>query len=717
MSTSGSTRTTLISPFQYFADPTKARPIFNGFIYIGRVDGDPTNPMDQIPIQLICECGGSPVNVTQPVRTGPGGVPIYNGNPAQIIVCQSRYSITLQDKDRVQVYHSPDVTSGFINKSITHLTLANAMADDNTLLQSIKLLDRAGAEFRRATNQDEYNLFPESARFTDASSILWVLNSNNKPINPINLGLNLDGTDETELFQDVINYAAIETNPNVINIPSGSEAGITLVSSRAITNPLYNSFFPWQNPNVYGLRIQNPLIITGGGSFKILSSPSGNFHRWVFIVESDDVIFDNITINCNSEALGVTSFSILSIGSFDFMLNVFRNNFTISKCSILGSETESTRAGGNVAILSTRNVDIVDNTFSQCGTSLSMHFVNQLIIDNNRNTRSYQLVDLDKACKDVIISNNTYIAGSRVVDGAIELNGAQDVTITGNILNGSATDRIETFVLISGKRVFGNQIMPDADQQSQRVVVSGNTMQYSERGIRVPNFIIDNGGTQDDCYDLVISNNSISELSRDGVVSNAIEIGNNKTIVIGNSISNVEAGIITRQSSSATDITISDNSIENASNVGIFLDGSSSTQTERSVISNNRLHNVGLAGNDALQAGISLRESRDSIVSGNIISACRNDNAIRLIHASSAQYRSMINNNICTDKPIFVPESLTNVLKLFNYEAGNIISGDLTGTGVPTIVPKFIGENYLDTDNDKWYKASGLTSSDWEVLN
>ena len=136
MATSGSTRTTLISPFQYFADPTRARPIFNGFIFIGRVDGDPTNTADQIPVQVICECGGSPVNVTQPIRTGPGGLPIYNGSPAQIVVCRSNYSITLQDNNRVQVYHSPNVQSGFVNQPITHTTLAAAMADDNSSRQS-----------------------------------------------------------------------------------------------------------------------------------------------------------------------------------------------------------------------------------------------------------------------------------------------------------------------------------------------------------------------------------------------------------------------------------------------------------------------------------------------------------------------------------------------------------------------------------------------------
>ena len=210
MATSGSTRTTLISPFQYFADPTRARPIFNGFIFIGRVDGDPTNTADQIPVQVICECGGSPVNVTQPIRTGPGGLPIYNGSPAQIVVCRSNYSITLQDNNRVQVYHSPNVQSGFVNQPITHTTLAAAMADDNSSRQVIRLLERGGAEFRRVETQTEYNAFPGDepfSKFQDSASNLFVIN--NEVIRAEHFGCIFDGvTDTTTNYLSALLVAA-----------------------------------------------------------------------------------------------------------------------------------------------------------------------------------------------------------------------------------------------------------------------------------------------------------------------------------------------------------------------------------------------------------------------------------------------------------------------------------------------------------------------------
>ncbi len=253
MATSGSTRTTLISPFQYFADPTRARPIFNGFIFIGRVDGDPTNTADQIPVQVICECGGSPVNVTQPIRTGPGGLPIYNGSPAQIVVCRSNYSITLQDNNRVQVYHSPNVQSGFVNQPITHTTLAAAMADDNSSRQLIRLLERGGAEYRRAANQAEYNSFPELGRFTDAASILWVIKIDDV-VNPVQLGAVSSSTENSqEALQAACNVAWI-CNTDVV----GSDAIYTLESQIVV----------WSNVSLIGhnltIKRSNNYRNTGG---------------------------------------------------------------------------------------------------------------------------------------------------------------------------------------------------------------------------------------------------------------------------------------------------------------------------------------------------------------------------------------------------------------------------------------------------------------------
>lgn len=98
---------TLISPYQYFADPAADRPISNGFIYIGRPGTDPTVEENQITVYLICECNGNRIEATQPIRTGSGGVPVVNGSPAQIDVSDEEFSITVQDRNGTQIFHSP----------------------------------------------------------------------------------------------------------------------------------------------------------------------------------------------------------------------------------------------------------------------------------------------------------------------------------------------------------------------------------------------------------------------------------------------------------------------------------------------------------------------------------------------------------------------------------------------------------------------------------
>ena len=389
MSTSGSTRTTLISPFQYFADPTRARPIFNGFIFIGRVDGDPTNTADQIPVQVICECGGSPVNVTQPIRTGPGGLPIYNGSPAQIVVCRSNYSITLQDNNRVQVYHSPDVTSGFVNQPITHTTLAAAIADNNKNRMAVRLLERGGAEFRRAISQEEFNTYPTSARFTDQGSNLFVLDASGF-VNALWLGF-LTGSANKSTNDTV--YGTIENN--------------------TIFNSLY---FP-QNPDFYyfgvSLFIRRSIEIFGDGSsskLKLESSVqtgSGQFigfrgassSNLVYGASVHDLLLDcNDGVNDNcvgwSEARACNAYNLWmqNVGrkSITMQFNVFDNK--AYNIHVIDSNTETPRQ--TLSVISIEGTQGQDNFVSNA--------MNNTVENVTVETTYYSLIVLTDAISNTV---------------------------------------------------------------------------------------------------------------------------------------------------------------------------------------------------------------------------------------------------------------------------------------------------------------------------
>jgi len=110
---------TVSLPFGYYPDPTKGRPVFNGSIFIGEPDLDPTILANQKTITIRQEGVDTP-SVPQPISTSAGGVPVFNGSPAEILVGGS-YSMAVLNAQDVQVYYvannfaaaSDEVTSDF----------------------------------------------------------------------------------------------------------------------------------------------------------------------------------------------------------------------------------------------------------------------------------------------------------------------------------------------------------------------------------------------------------------------------------------------------------------------------------------------------------------------------------------------------------------------------------------------------------------------------
>jgi hypothetical protein len=94
---------TVSLPFGYYPDPTKGRPVFNGSIFIGEPDLDPTILANQKTITIRQEGVDTP-SVPQPISTSAGGVPVFNGSPAEILVDGS-YSMAVLNNQDSQVYY------------------------------------------------------------------------------------------------------------------------------------------------------------------------------------------------------------------------------------------------------------------------------------------------------------------------------------------------------------------------------------------------------------------------------------------------------------------------------------------------------------------------------------------------------------------------------------------------------------------------------------
>lgn len=105
----------VINPYEYFADPTKGRPIFNGFVYIGEPDTDPEVPANQKQVYARQE-DGNDVAIPQPVLTNAGGYPTYNGSVV-IITVQGPYSVKVNDKQGNQLLYQANVSSS--NATVT----------------------------------------------------------------------------------------------------------------------------------------------------------------------------------------------------------------------------------------------------------------------------------------------------------------------------------------------------------------------------------------------------------------------------------------------------------------------------------------------------------------------------------------------------------------------------------------------------------------------
>jgi len=70
---------------QYIPNPTSSRALSNADIYVGIVDLDPEILANQKQISILQE-NGSTIEVAQPITTGAGGIPLYNGSPVTVMV-------------------------------------------------------------------------------------------------------------------------------------------------------------------------------------------------------------------------------------------------------------------------------------------------------------------------------------------------------------------------------------------------------------------------------------------------------------------------------------------------------------------------------------------------------------------------------------------------------------------------------------------------------
>lgn len=97
-------------PIIYFPQTDAGRPVAGGSIYIGKPDLDPEIPANQLPVSIVQE-DDTIVPVSQPILTGAGGTPVYNGSPVRIDV-SNNFSMKVLDSLGQQVYYVATIAPG-----------------------------------------------------------------------------------------------------------------------------------------------------------------------------------------------------------------------------------------------------------------------------------------------------------------------------------------------------------------------------------------------------------------------------------------------------------------------------------------------------------------------------------------------------------------------------------------------------------------------------
>ncbi|EOL8965932.1 phage tailspike protein [Cronobacter dublinensis] len=94
-------------PSQLFTMASSFKAVANGKIFIGKIDTDPVNPINRIPVYVENE-DGTLVQVSQPIIINAAGYPAYNGQISKFVT-EKGHSMAVYDAYDVQQHYFPNV--------------------------------------------------------------------------------------------------------------------------------------------------------------------------------------------------------------------------------------------------------------------------------------------------------------------------------------------------------------------------------------------------------------------------------------------------------------------------------------------------------------------------------------------------------------------------------------------------------------------------------
>lgn len=136
--------TPLALPVELYTMPRQFSTVFNGKIYVGAVDTDPTAETNRITVYQEGE-NGTLMPIAQPIAINAGGYPVIAGQVVKLVVTQD-YSIAVYDQLDAQAFYFPRCSGPYILNVYHDQTLHGTGTKSDPL--GVRLSDDAGNQLQ-----------------------------------------------------------------------------------------------------------------------------------------------------------------------------------------------------------------------------------------------------------------------------------------------------------------------------------------------------------------------------------------------------------------------------------------------------------------------------------------------------------------------------------------------------------------------------------------